>query len=107
MGGRYPGVNLFDFVARSGLGQLRGTRVSLLSSAQVKPIHLSWQATLGAPWLMMCAMPTGRSRLPRLSASLDLTTRPVEVFFRDDDAGWEDERLFELIARFAEHELPL
>jgi hypothetical protein len=32
---------------------------------------------------------------------------PVDVFFRDDDAGWEDARLFELISRFAEHGLPL
>ncbi len=32
---------------------------------------------------------------------------PVEVFFRDDDAGWEDERLLELVARFAEHGLPV
>ena len=31
----------------------------------------------------------------------------MEVFFRDDDAGWGDERLLELIGRFAEHGLPL
>ena len=42
-----------------------------------------------------------------LLLSLDETAQPVEVFFRDDDAGWEDERLLELIARFAEHGLPL
>ena len=42
-----------------------------------------------------------------LLLSLDQTAQPVEVFFRDDDAGWEDDRLFELIARFAEHGLPL
>ena len=42
-----------------------------------------------------------------LLSSLDEATQPVEVFFRDDDAGWEDERLLELIARFAEHGLPL
>jgi hypothetical protein len=36
-----------------------------------------------------------------------LETGPVEVFFRDDDAGWEDARLLELIARFAEHGLPV
>ena len=29
------------------------------------------------------------------------------MFFRDDDAGWEDARLLELIARFAEHGLPV
>ena len=43
----------------------------------------------------------------KLLTSLAETTEPVEVFFRDDDAGWEDDRLFELIARFAEHGLPL
>jgi peptidoglycan/xylan/chitin deacetylase (PgdA/CDA1 family) len=29
------------------------------------------------------------------------------VFFRDDDAGWDDARLFELLALFARHDLPL
>ena len=42
-----------------------------------------------------------------LLSSLDATTEPVEVFFRDDDAGWGDERLLELIDRFNEHSLPL
>ena len=42
-----------------------------------------------------------------LLLSLDETAQPVEVFFRDDDAGWEDARLLELIARFAEQGLPL
>ena len=42
-----------------------------------------------------------------LLLSLDRSIAPVDVFFRDDDAGWEDERLLELIARFAEHGLPL
>ena len=36
-----------------------------------------------------------------------LEAGPVDVFFRDDDAGWEDARLLELIARFAEHGLPV
>jgi hypothetical protein len=45
--------------------------------------------------------------LRNLLLSLDETAQPVEVFFRDDDAGWDDERLLELIARFAEHGLPL
>jgi hypothetical protein len=47
------------------------------------------------------------ARFPSALRSLDETAQPVEVFFRDDDAGWEDERLLELIARFAEHGLPL
>ncbi len=42
-----------------------------------------------------------------LLLSLDRSIAPVDVFFRDDDAGWEDERLLELIARIAEHGLPL
>ena len=42
-----------------------------------------------------------------LLLSLDEATEPVDVFFRDDDAGWEDARLLELIARFAEHGVPL
>jgi hypothetical protein len=41
-----------------------------------------------------------------LREALDACGR-VEVFFRDDDAGWEDERLLELVARFAELGLPL
>jgi hypothetical protein len=45
--------------------------------------------------------------LRNLLLSLDRSIAPVDVFFRDDDAGWEDERLLELIARFAEHGLPL
>src|SRR4051794_2793008 len=42
-----------------------------------------------------------------LERSLDETPTPVEVFFRDDDAGWEDERLLELVDRFGECGLPL
>jgi hypothetical protein len=45
--------------------------------------------------------------LRKLLSSLDESTQPVDVFFRDDDAGWEDERLLELISRFASHGLPL
>jgi hypothetical protein len=42
----------------------------------------------------------------RLRDALD-ASGSVEVFFRDDDAGWEDERLLDLVARFAEHGLPV
>jgi hypothetical protein len=45
--------------------------------------------------------------LRNLLHSLDESGQPVVVFFRDDDAGWEDERLLELIGRFADHGLPL
>ena len=31
----------------------------------------------------------------------------MEVFFRDDDAGWEDDRLFAMLETFAAHELPI
>jgi hypothetical protein len=45
--------------------------------------------------------------LRNLLTSLAQAAEPVEVFFRDDDAGWADERLLELIDRFCEHALPL
>jgi hypothetical protein len=45
--------------------------------------------------------------LRNLLLSLAERGQPIDVFFRDDDAGWEDERLLELIGRFAEHGLPL
>jgi hypothetical protein len=45
--------------------------------------------------------------LASVAAALDAAPEPVTVFFRDDDAGWGDGRLLELIARFAEHGLPL
>lgn len=47
------------------------------------------------------------SRVRALTEALDAAPRPVAVFFRDDDAGWEDERLRELVARFAGHGLPV
>ncbi|HKW76196.1 MAG TPA: DUF2334 domain-containing protein [Terriglobales bacterium] len=39
--------------------------------------------------------------------ALDALLHPVVFFFRDDDAGWEDERLFQLTDVFAKHDLPL
>jgi hypothetical protein len=42
-----------------------------------------------------------------LRTAFDAASAPVEVFFRDDDAGWGDERLLELVARFEAHGLPL
>src|SRR3954467_1577014 len=48
-----------------------------------------------------------RADWPNLLDSLDRSEAPVDVFFRDDDAGWADERLLELIDRFAAHGLPL
>ena len=43
----------------------------------------------------------------KLLHSLDSAPTPVEVFFRDDDAGWEDARLLALCDLFGALELPL
>src|SRR4051812_14387265 len=45
--------------------------------------------------------------LMNLLTSLDAVASPVEVFFRDDDAGWGDDRLLRLVALFERHALPL
>ena len=45
--------------------------------------------------------------LDPLRARLDEALAPVTFFFRDDDAGWDDRRLFALLDRFDEHALPL
>jgi hypothetical protein len=37
--------------------------------------------------------------LDTVRAALDATRRPVEFFFRDDDAGWENDLLFDLLDR--------
>jgi hypothetical protein len=42
-----------------------------------------------------------------VTAALDAARAPVPVFFRDDDAGWGDARLFELLDRFAACSLPV
>jgi len=34
-------------------------------------------------------------------------TGPVDVFFRDDDAGWADDRLFDMLDVFARHATPV
>jgi hypothetical protein len=39
--------------------------------------------------------------------ALDATRAPAVLCFRDDDAGWSDTRLFELLDRFAAAEVPL
>jgi hypothetical protein len=39
--------------------------------------------------------------------ALDLREAPVTLFFRDDDAGWADARLFELLDLFAVHAYPI
>src|SRR6476659_8821555 len=47
------------------------------------------------------------SWLTPLKETLDTAPQPIVFFFRDDDAGWEDVRLFELIQLFGEQEVPL
>jgi peptidoglycan/xylan/chitin deacetylase (PgdA/CDA1 family) len=39
--------------------------------------------------------------------TLDSASAPVTFFFRDDDAGWEDERLLQLLGLFEDYGLPL
>ena len=45
--------------------------------------------------------------LDPVQEELDAASTPVDVFFRDDDAGWRDDRLLALLELFAEHALPL
>jgi hypothetical protein len=45
--------------------------------------------------------------LDKLRRALDAAASPVDFFFRDDDAGWCDERLFSLLDLFERHSLPL
>jgi len=45
--------------------------------------------------------------LDPLWATLDAAPCPVSFFFRNDDAGWKDERLFELLYTFSRHSVPL
>ena len=45
--------------------------------------------------------------LDNLRRALDASARPVDFFFRDDDAGWCDERLFALLDLFERHSLPI
>ena len=45
--------------------------------------------------------------LDELRRALDGATTTVDYFFRDDDAGWADERLFALLDLFERHALPL
>ena len=47
------------------------------------------------------------SWLDPLRAALDGAPEPVTVFFRDDDAGWRDDRLRTLLDVFAAREVPI
>ena len=45
--------------------------------------------------------------LDPVAAALDAAPQPIPVFFRDDDAGWRDDRLLALLERCDAHGLPL
>jgi len=45
--------------------------------------------------------------LDPLRQSRDEAHGPVSFFFRNDDVGWEDARLFELLDVFAQNEMPI
>lgn len=45
--------------------------------------------------------------LDPVRAALDGPSEPAPVFFRDDDAGWSDERLHTVLDLFARRELPV
>ncbi len=45
--------------------------------------------------------------LDPLRETLDEAPGSVSFFFRDDDAGWEDARLFELLDVFADYNVPI
>jgi hypothetical protein len=58
--------------------------------------------------LHRCHRPVSSNQWLRpVRAALDAATAPVDVFFRDDDAGWGDGRLIELIDLFSGRGLPL
>jgi peptidoglycan/xylan/chitin deacetylase (PgdA/CDA1 family) len=45
--------------------------------------------------------------LRRIETALDVLPAPVDVFFRDDDAGWDDDALYALLDLFDDHGLPV
>ena len=59
--------------------------------------------------LAVCFSHMGRTAawLGPLRQELDSARRPVTFFFRDDDAGWRDDRLRDLLELFARLDLPL
>jgi predicted deacetylase len=50
---------------------------------------------------------TEESWLVPIHDALSTRKTPVKIFFRDDDAGWENEKLFELIQLFKKFNMPL
>jgi predicted deacetylase len=49
----------------------------------------------------------GRNGLEPLQEALDAAPAPRTFFFRDDDAGWANDRLFSLLDLFAAHAAPI
>jgi hypothetical protein len=47
------------------------------------------------------------SWLDPLRMSMDEASAPISFFFRNDDVGWEDARLFKLLDIFAQYEVPI
>jgi peptidoglycan/xylan/chitin deacetylase (PgdA/CDA1 family) len=45
--------------------------------------------------------------LDQVAGALDAAPGAVSLFFRDDDAGWRDDRLRALVERFEAHDVPL
>ncbi|HET7584287.1 MAG TPA: hypothetical protein VFK13_05235 [Gemmatimonadaceae bacterium] len=52
-------------------------------------------------------MTNGSHWLDPVRRALDTAPHPVRVFFRDDDAGWDDAALFRLLARFRAYDAPI
>lgn len=47
------------------------------------------------------------SWLNEIASVLDRAESPVRIFFRDDDAGWANDKLFNLMDKFARSEMPI
>ncbi len=47
------------------------------------------------------------SWLNEIGCVLDRAESPVRIFFRDDDAGWANDKLFNLMDKFAKAEMPI
>ena len=67
--------------------------------------YASGARTLVTPGAEPCL--TGMHWLDPVTAALETAPAPVDVFFRDDDAGWGTDRLLALLDVFAPHDLPL
>lgn len=42
-----------------------------------------------------------------VQVALDARQTPLQIFFRDDDAGWDDQRLYALLDCFRAHQIPI